>query len=348
MRSLFKQCVQSLWGPPAPKVIWLRGDSAWGHRIDRQESPYRVQEVLQSLAPDPFRLELGENHQGLLQEDLAAPIRLAWLERGYRMPPLVLQKSKRLEPDQARLCIYGVDEPTLSLKSNANGLSAREIVQLELARAVVLSLKRVVNRDFVRELAEQQGLHLPHQQLGRLSKYFRARWQAGLSLPPVQEWPSLSESAPFDDIGMLEEPLQYRRPLSAERRKSILLRAASQSSFLTHLAPGEGPPTAIEQLQALEEFSYLEATMAPENPALSILRNTLLANRLADFQVGCRCQPEAMLQRILCPTLPIAPTLPIFQRISLEVQTLGPREKAARSWLESHLGNLAQVQTPSN
>jgi len=345
MRALFQKFTQGLWGAPEPKVIWLKGEPL-RRGLDTREASHKIQEVMQTLVPEPFRLELGEEYWPLAHEDLAAPIRLAWSERGYRMPALVLEKGHHLAPDQACLHIYGLEEPPISLAPDARGLTAREIIQLELSRAVVASLKRVVNRDFVRELAEEQGLNLPLQQLGRLSKYFRCRWQAGLSLPPVAEWPGLSESAPFDDIGMLEEPLQYRPSLSPERRKSILLRAASQSSFLAHMPAGEGPPTALEQLQALEEFSPLRVE-AP-SMALRILRSTLLANRLTDFQIRCRCQPEQMLEHILHPPAQPCPTLPVFQQIGLTLQSLGAQEESVRNWLESYLGKLAPVQFPTS
>ncbi|MBT9582143.1 hypothetical protein IV102_02270 [bacterium] len=362
MFSLVRRGLGQLWGGgPAsqPQVIWLRGESR-RQGIDRRESSEEVQQALEVLHLDPFRVELGESHGALAALDLGAPIRRAWLERGYPLPGLVLTESFELNPDQIRLMIFGVEQDRLEISV----LPPRERVQLELARAVAGSLKRVVNRDFVRALAETQGLPLPAEQLSRLSKYFRCRLQAGLALPPAHLWPGLSRSASFDEIGLQPEPAVLRPALTGERRKTLLLQSVPEDCleiFLPHLSPSDRQPAMLfEQLQAIEELSAAAhetasvpglnlacrplAAVDPQSLGWRILKAFLLHDPLDHFQHCCRRQPQKMLRLILRLYDHPAPTLPIFQKMALAVQCLGPQGLSVRTFLENYLGPLPAVQ----
>lgn len=76
MRTLFQKFTQGLLGAPEPKVIWLRGEPL-RRGLDTREASHKIQEVMQTLVPDPFRLELGEEYWPL--GDQEENVR-SWLE----------------------------------------------------------------------------------------------------------------------------------------------------------------------------------------------------------------------------------------------------------------------------
>ena len=366
MFSLVKRGLAQLWGAgPAtqPQVIWLRGESR-RHGLDRRESSDEVQQDLEVLRLDPFRIELGESHWGLAKIDLASPIRRAWLERGYSLPDLVMAESSDLHPEHIRLVVFGVEECLLETSTAPARLPPQQRIQLELARAVAGSLQRAVNRDFVRALAEAQGLPLPAEQLSRLSKYFRCRLQAGLALPPATLWSGLSRSASFDDIGLQPEPARLRPELPRDRRMSLLLQSVPEECleiFRPHLSLADRRPAKpFEQLQAIEELSAAArettslpgldlacrslAAVDPQSLGWRILDAFLLHDPLAHFQECCRRQPQRILQLMLRLYNHPAPTLPIFQKMALALQCLGPQGLSVRVFLENFLGPLPAVQ----
>jgi hypothetical protein len=312
-----------------------------------------VNQALDLLALEPIRVDLGEQHRDLPVEELALPIRRAWLERGLPLPALTWGHNSQLGPEQISISLYGQEESHLDRPEGDPG----EALQWELARVVAGSLKRILHRDFVRVLAEDNGLTLPAQQLGRLSKYFRCRLQAGLSLPPVGVWLQLSENAPFDDIGLVAEPLAFRSALSQEIRKQSLWEAVPdecRETFAPYLAGAEASVSTWDQLQAVEELLGARDSLA--FPGLELARRWLTEadpssvgrrlgkafffhNALKEYQEACRQEPFQVMQLLLRP--PVR-SLPILGKIALWVQSVGSRP--LRQYLESRLGKLAAVE----
>lgn len=297
--------------PAAPKVIHLRGEPPQ-KGADIREQPENVGELLEALAPPPFRLRVPPGSPG---PELVAWL---WLERGYQMPSVVVEPGFSLTVlDQAET----VPQPHPFF-------SPSEVIQLELARAVAATIPRFVHRDYVLAQARAAGVEIDPRLLSRLSKYLRKLLQAGWTLPPPEEWAELACSAPFDEIAQGLETLGLRTPLPGRRRTELVLEALTQESCTP------------ETFQAIEEFWAVSGQVFPEfrlEPK-ALLRDLLRHPREA-LEAWARQNPDFEEQIVCVEDLP-APTLPRLARLALLAQELAQEQ---RQELESRLGTLPQL-----
>lgn len=303
--------------PDDPKVIYLRGGPR-REGADIREQPEHLGELLDVLAPPPFRLRLPAGSPG---PELVAWL---WLERGYQMPSVVVEPGFSLTVlDQAEI-----------IPGPHPFFSPAEILQLELARAVWANIPRFVHRDYVLAQAQAAGVQIAPRMLSRLSKYLRKLLQAGWTLPPPEEWAELARSAPFNEIARGFESVRLRTPLPGARRTQLMLDALTEQAC------------SAETFQAIEEFWAASGQVFPEfrlQPQ-ALLRDLLghpgqilenWARQTHDFEkqiVGAEDRP--------------APTLPRWTRLALLAQELTPEQ---RQELESYLGPLPRLlATPAH
>lgn len=297
--------------PSTPKVIYLRGEPR-REGLDLREQPENLGELLEALAPPSFLLRVPPGSPG------PELIHWLWLERGYRMPPVLVESGFSLTVlDQAEIV------PTAH-----PFFSPPERIQLELARAVSATLARFVHRDYVLAEARAAGVEIDPRLLSRLSKYLRKLLQAGWTVPPPQEWEELARSAPFDEIAHGFETLHLRKPLAGPRRTQLVLEALTEENC------------SPDCLQAIEEFWAASAQVFPEfRVQPQALLRDLLRHPRQLLEDWARQNPDFEEQIVRAEDLP-APTLPRLARLALLAQELTP---AHRQELESYLGPLPQL-----
>lgn len=302
--------------PAAPKVIYLRGEPR-RDGLDIREQPEDLGELLEALAPPPFLLRVPSGSPG---PELVAWL---WLERGYRMPPVVVEPGYSLTVlDQAE-----------TIPQPHPFFSPSEVIQLELARAVSATIARFVHRDYVMAQAKAAGVDLDARLLSRLSKYLRKLLQAGWTLPSPEDWAALAHSAPFDEIARGFETVRLRTPLSGARRTQLVLDALIEEVCTP------------DSFQAIEEFWAASGQVFPEFrlESQALLRDLLRHPRRA-LEDWARQNPDFEDQILRAQDLP-APTLPRLTRLAVLAQELAPEQ---RQELESYLGPLPQpLATPA-
>jgi len=372
-----RERLQGLWPLPekeeTPKVVWLRGETR-RTGLDQRESHQQVALDWEFVHPSSFCLEMGCAHSEWIRqwgENLTRPIRRFWLERGFEFPPILLQPSDHLQPTEIAFGLFGLELRRVNLplgplapkgdgwEIDRHGLwNPVEVLQLELACTVWQSLPRVVNRDYARNLAENHGLSVPPRTLGRLSKYLRAYWQSGLSLPCPSLWLDMAEGrVPLDNLGLSPQPALPRPTLTPEQRLELLLQAAPVECRGNRFPGGDVPyllaVQAVEELVAnsrrgrvlgkLDLACRHLAGRDPERATLKLIRSCLTWEPLAWYQESFRRNPETMERFVRSHSKASQVSYRACERLALVLKALEAQGDCVRACLEHYLGPMPQL-----